>query len=108
MRRDVRSQVDIADIFAAGEVNDAQCVAGIRVAPMDAVAIDRHVGKPGLRHDQQFVDRPLKSIEYFLRLVADRIDEQDFRAHFVDADHTVRISVSGHGSAAPSTFRPID
>ena len=78
-------------MLAAGEVNDAECVAWIWVASMDAVAIDRHVGKPGLRHDQQFVDRPLKSVEHFLRLVADRIDEQDFRAHFVDADHSVRI-----------------
>ena len=79
------------------EIDDAQRVAGVRVAAVDAVAVDRHIGESGLGHDQQLVDGALETVEHLLRLVGRRIDEQDFGAHLVDADHPVRSFVSRHG-----------
>jgi hypothetical protein len=72
-------------------------VAGVRVSAVNAVAINRHIGASGFGHDQQFVHGALETVEHLLCLESRRIDEQDFGAHLVDADHPVHSSVSRHG-----------
>src|SRR5207245_2867574 len=74
------------------EVDDAQEMAGIGIATMNAVAEYRHVGEAALRYDEQFVHRAGKIVEHDLRLVARGIEKQDFRPHFVDRDHPARAA----------------
>ncbi len=90
MRRDVGPQVDVADMRALVQIDDAEQMARVRVTAVDAVAEDRHVGKAGLRHHQQFVDGTRKAVEHGLGLVGLRVQEQDLRAHLVDRDQSAR------------------
>jgi hypothetical protein len=89
-------------VRALGEVDDAQEVAGIGIAAVDAVAEDRHIGKAGLRHHQQFVHRARKTLEHDLRLIAHGIEEQDLRPHLVDRDQSARAACLGHRSVLPA------
>jgi hypothetical protein len=81
---------------ALGEVDDAEQMAGIGIAAVDAVAEDRHIGEARLRHHQQFVHGAGKILEHDLGLVARRIEEQDLRPHLVDRDQSARAVRRGH------------
>ena len=100
MRRDARPQIDVADMSSLVEVDDAQEMAWIGIAAVDPVAEDRHVGEAGFRHHQQFVHRAWKIVEHDFRLVAGGIEEQDFRPHLVDRDHSACVACVRHRSGA--------
>ena len=61
MRRDVRAQVDDRRVRAIVEIDDAEQVAGIWIAAVDAVAENRHVGAARSRAPQQLVDGALEA-----------------------------------------------
>src|SRR6185437_11558414 len=92
MRRDVRAQVDVTGMGTFIKIDDAKRMAGMRIAPVDSIAIDRHIGETGVGHDQQFMHRALKPVENLLNLVGRWIDKQDFGSHFIDPDHSVSIA----------------
>ncbi len=71
-------------------------MARIRIAAVDAVAEDRHIGAAGLGDDQQFVHGLLEAFEHGLGLVAARIEEQDLGADLVDRDHAAHGAVIAH------------
>ena len=45
---------------------------------MNAVTENRHVGKAGIRYDEEFVHRPGKAVEHDLGLECFGIKKQDF------------------------------
>jgi len=49
MRRNVRNEVDIADMGALLKVDDGKKVTRIGIAAVDAVAEDRHIGEASIR-----------------------------------------------------------
>ena len=96
MRRNVRCEVDIADMGASLQVDYAKKMTRIGIAAMDSVAEDRHIGEPRLRQDQKLVHRAGKAVEYNLGCKTDGVKKQNFCADLVDRDHSVR----GIGAAA--------
>ena len=64
MRRDVRPQIDVADMSALVQIDDRQQMARIGIAAVNAVAENRHIGQPGFRHDEQFVHGARKTVEH--------------------------------------------
>ena len=98
MRRDIGGKVDVADMRALGEIDDAERMARMRVPAVDAVAENRHIGKPGFRHQQELMHGALKAVEHGLCLECLRIEKQDFGAHLVDGDHSMACSAHCPGS----------
>ena len=97
MRRDVGTQIDVADMGALFQVDDAQEVARIGIAAMDAVAEDRHIGKAGLRHHEQLVYRAGKAVQHDLSFESHGIEKQDLCADLVDGDDSARaVWARGH------------
>jgi hypothetical protein len=89
MRRDVGCQIDIGDVPLHRKIHEGEQVAGIGIAPMNAVAVDRHVGGRAVAVDQQLVRHPLEVVEDHAHRVADRIEKQHLAAHLVDGDEAV-------------------
>ena len=96
MWRDTGPQIDVADMRAFLEVDDAEEMTRIGIAAVDSVAEDRHVGEAGFRDHEQFVNGARKIIEYDLGLVGRGVEEQDFRPHLVDRDHSPCAACVGH------------
>src|ERR1043166_4838591 len=71
-------------------------MAGIVMAAMDAVAEDRDISEPRLRHHQQFVHGARKAVDRHFGRVGCRIEEEDLSPHFVDRDHPARVLCRGH------------
>jgi hypothetical protein len=101
MRRDVGPQIDVADVGAFVQIDDAEQMTGIGIAAVDAVTEDRHVGEAGFRQHEQLVHRALKTLEHDLGLVAHRIEKQDLCPHLVDRDQSARAACLGHCSVLP-------
>ena len=96
MRRAKRRQIDALDDFALDEIDDVERVTGIRIAAVNAVAVDRHIGAVGFRDHQQFVHRTLEAVEHGFRHVGLRIEKQDLAADLVDRDHAANVAGVGH------------
>ena len=74
MWRDTGPQIDVADMSAFLEVDDAEEMTGIGIAAVDSVAEDRHVGLAGLRNHEQFVHGARKITRVLiLRLIGRRV-----------------------------------
>src|SRR5271163_4352503 len=61
----------------------------MRIAAMNAIAEDRHIGEAGFRHDEQFVHRFRKAVDRHLGGIGLRIEKQNLGSHLVDRDHAV-------------------
>src|SRR5262245_12806116 len=92
----IRPEIDITDMGAHGEVDDAKHVAGIGVATVYSVAEDGHIGEAGVRHYEQLMHRAGKTFEHDFRLVGNGIEKQHFCADLVDRDHPARVFSAGH------------
>ena len=101
MRCNVRPQINVADMRAPLQVEDAHEMVRIGIAAVNAIAEDRHVGKPGLRHHQQFVHGARKAVEHDFGLVGDRIEEENLSPHLVDGDHATCAACVGHRACFP-------
>jgi len=88
MRRDIGREVDIPDMGALFEIDDAEKMSRIGIAAVDTVAEDRHIGEAGLRHDEELVHRAGKAVQHDLGLETDGIEKQNFCADLVDRDHS--------------------
>ncbi len=97
MRRDIGRKVDIADMGALFEIDDAEQMSRIGIATVDTVAEDRHIGEPGMRHDEELVHRAGKTVQHHLGLETDGIEKQNFCADLVDRDHSARGLCIRHG-----------
>ena len=97
VRRDQRPQVDGVDQRPLVEIEHAQMVLRVRIAAVDAVAEDRHVGAAGFRHHQELMHGAGKSVEHDLGLVGRGIEEQHLAAHLVDRDQPACVAVLRHG-----------
>ncbi len=87
MRRDVGPEINVAEMLLFREVEDAQRMAGIGIATVDAVAIDRHIAEASFRHDKQFVHRALEAADLLADREGLRVEEKHFGAHLVDGNH---------------------
>ncbi len=92
MGGDVGAQIYILDQYALVEIDDAQRVTGMGIAAVNAIPVNRHIGAPCFRDDEQLVDGALESIKHFLCFKCCRIDKEDLGPHLVDSDHAVRIA----------------
>src|SRR6185437_14569287 len=88
---DVLRQIDAGSHFAAEKIDDVQRVTGIRIATVDTISVDRHVGDPCLRHHQQLVHRTLKSVDRCFGFIGLRIEKQDFASNLVDCNDADKI-----------------
>src|SRR5262249_38369904 len=87
-----RCEIDIADMGASLQVDDAKKMTRIGIAAVDSVAEDRHIGEPRLRQDQKLVHRAGKAVEYNLGCKTDGIEKQNFCADLVVRGHSVRAT----------------
>ena len=88
MRRDMGREVDIADMGALFEIDDAEKMSRIGIATVNTVAEDRHIGEASIRHDEELVHRAGKTVQHHLGLETDGIEKQNFCADLVDRDHS--------------------
>ena len=56
MRRPARRRVELADVAPGAEVDDDEEMAGVRVASVPTIALDRHVGTGMVGRDRELVD----------------------------------------------------
>jgi len=75
MRGDVGPQIDGGEQGALFEVEHTKPMLRIGIAAVDAVAEDRHVRHPGLRHDQQLVHGAREAVDHHLGLVSRRVEK---------------------------------
>jgi hypothetical protein len=106
MRRDIGREVDIADMGALFEIDDAEKMSRIGIAAVDTVAEDRHIGEASIRHDEELMHRAGKTIQHHLGRETDGIEKQNFCAHLVDREHSARgVCVGAHVmSSVPMDF----
>ena len=75
------------DKRALVQIEDAKMVLRVRIAAVDAITKDRHIGETGFRHDQELVHGARKAVDHGLGRIGLRIKEQDFRSYLVYRDH---------------------
>src|SRR5262245_46856603 len=78
MRRDMGPDVDITNMGALLEIDDAKKMTWIGIAAVDTVAEDRHISEVGIRHHEQFVNRAGKIFQRDLCLIGNWIEKQNF------------------------------
>jgi len=94
MWRDIGPEVDITNIGALLEIDDAKKMTWIGIAAVNTVAEDRHISETGIRHHEQFVHSAEKVFQHDLCLIGHWIEKQNFCAHLVDRDHSAELFVS--------------
>ncbi len=96
VRGDVGPQVDVPHVLAVDQIEDAEEMPRIRIAAVNTVAEDRHVGETGFRDHQQLVHVARKPVEHNLGRVGRWIEKQDLAAHLVDRDQPARTVCFSH------------
>jgi len=87
MRRDIGAQIDRGDMGALVQIEDAEVMLRIRIAAVNAVAEDGHIGEAGFRHHEQLMHGAREAIDHDFRRKVLRIEEQDFGADLIDGNH---------------------